>query len=225
MPQTLDRLPRSRIHTISPSIHICKVPMSSTTSELSVIMFPHPTLRYPSKAIQRVDSQLKSVVDDMFRLMYEHKGVGLAANQVDLPIRLFVANPTGRPDEGEPMVFINPVISRGKGIEEAEEGCLSLPGINANIKRNKSIHVNAYDIKGNEINQMFDGFVARIIQHETDHLDGVLIIDRLGDTVIRSYEQELETLQSDYESRQRTGSLPNDEQILARRMEWEKRYC
>ena len=199
--------------------------MSSITSDFSVITFPHPTLRYPSKPIQRVDKQLKLIVDEMFRLMYEHKGVGLAANQVDLPIRLFVANPTGRSDEGEPLVFINPVISRGKGIEEFEEGCLSLPGINANIKRNKSIHVNAYDINGNEINQLFDGFVARIIQHETDHLDGVLIIDRLGDAVLRSFEKELDTLQSDYSSRQRTGSLPSDEDMLARRLDWEKRYC
>ena len=199
--------------------------MTNSPSDLSVITFPHPTLRYPSKPVQRVDANLKAVVERMFELMYAHRGVGLAANQVDLPVRLFVANPTGNPDEGTPLVFINPVISRGKGTEESEEGCLSLPGIHANIKRNKTIHVNAYDISGNEINQVFDGFIARIIQHETDHLDGVLIIDRLADQVVKSYENELGMLAADYESRQRLGSLPSDDEIRARRLEWESRYC
>ncbi len=99
--------------------------------------------------------------------MYEHRGVGLAANQVNLPFRLFVANEMGNPDEGEELVFINPVISRGKGIDESEEGCLSIPGVNRQVKRNKSIHVNAYSLDGKEINQTVEGFLAKIIQHET----------------------------------------------------------
>ena len=161
----------------------------------------------------------------MFRLMYEHRGVGLAANQVDLPIRLFVANEAGDKEEGEELVFINPVVSRGKGVHEAEEGCLSLPGIHGQVKRNKSIHINAYDLNGNEINQMVDGFLARIIQHETDHLDGVLFIDRLAEGAIKSLSNDLGNLEIDFRSKQRVGGRPSDEELLARLSSWEDKYC
>jgi hypothetical protein len=80
-------------------------------------------------------------------------------------------------------------------------------------------------MSGNEINQVFDGFISRIIQHETDHLDGVLIIDRLADQVVKSYENELDMLAADFESRQRLGSLPSDDEIRDRRLDWETRYC
>ena len=157
--------------------------------------------------------------------MYEHRGVGLAANQVNLPFRLFVANEMGNPDEGEELVFINPVISRGKGIDESEEGCLSIPGVNRLVKRNKSIHVNAYSLDGKEINQTVEGFLAKIIQHETDHLDGVLFIDRLGDGVLRSVETELSNLELDFRSKQRVGGLPSDEDLIRSLGEWEEKYC
>lgn len=192
---------------------------------MEVILFPHPTLRYKSKPIRRVDKALNDIVREMFRLMYEHRGVGLAANQVNLPFRLFVANEMGNPDEGEELVFINPVISRGKGIDESEEGCLSIPGVNRLVKRNKSIHVNAYSLDGKEINQTVEGFLAKIIQHETDHLDGVLFIDRLGDGVLRSVETELSNLELDFRSKQRVGGLPSDEDLIRSLGEWEEKYC
>ncbi|MFO0924980.1 MAG: peptide deformylase [Pirellulales bacterium] len=192
---------------------------------MEVILFPHPTLRYKSKPIRRVDKALNDIVREMFRLMYEHRGVGLAANQVNLPFRLFVANEMGNPDEGEELVFINPVISRGKGIDESEEGCLSIPGVNRQVKRNKSIHVNAYSLDGKEINQTVEGFLAKIIQHETDHLDGVLFIDRLGDGVLRSIETELSNLEIDFRSKQRVGGLPSDEDLIRSLGEWEEKYC
>ncbi len=75
---------------------------------LSIVHYPHPTLRYRSKTIRRVDKELKAIVAEMFELMYEHNGVGLAANQVDLPLRIFVANPAGKRGEGEELVCINP---------------------------------------------------------------------------------------------------------------------
>ncbi len=136
-----------------------------------------------------------------------------------------MVNETGSPDEGQPLVFINPVISKGKGIEEAEEGCLSLPGIHADVKRNRSIHINAYDLQGREINQTVDGFLARIIQHETDHLDGVLFLDRLSNEVIRTLEYDLSNLDIDFRSKQRVGGISGDEELVAKGIEWEKRYC
>ncbi len=121
-------------------------------AKLQLVTFPHPVLRHKSKPIVRVDAELHDLVNQMFEIMYDFRGVGLAANQVALPIRLFVANPSGdRQEKEQEMVFINPVINKPKGTVEAEEGCLSLPGLNANVFRSKSLEVNAYDLQGNEI--------------------------------------------------------------------------
>jgi peptide deformylase len=193
--------------------------------DLRLAIHPHPILRYRAKSIARVDKELKGLIAQMFELMYHHQGVGLAASQVELPLRIFVCNPTGHRDEGPELVFINPVLSKPRGIEEQEEGCLSLPGIRAQVKRSKSIWVNGYNAVGQEINQEFSGFLARIIQHETDHLDGVLFLDRLLPERRKDLDTAVETLMEDHLSRQRTGSTPDDSQLMARVPEWEQRYC
>jgi peptide deformylase len=194
-------------------------------ADIELVIHPHPVLRHRSKSIARVDKQLKDIVQEMFRIMYAARGVGLAANQVAMPVRLFVCNPTGVREEGPELVFINPVVSKQKGIDEAEEGCLSLPGVNANVKRSKSLWINAYDLSGKEIDREVTGFLARIIQHETDHLDGVLFVDRLSPESARAVEPAIETLQEDFSSRQRTGSLESDEIMMERSLDWERKYC
>lgn len=194
-------------------------------SPLQLITYPHPTLRHRSKPILRVDSQLKELVEQMFEVMYEFRGVGLAANQVNLPIRLFIANPSGDREEGPELVFINPVINKAKGATEAEEGCLSLPGINAHVKRNKSLQINAYDLSGNEIKADVDGFLGRIVQHEIDHLDGVLFIDRLSDELRRPISEQIEAFETAFENMQKSGTVAQTEAIQAQLMEWEKKYC
>lgn len=202
--------------------------MSAETLEpaaISIITYPHPTLRYEAKPIRRVDARLKKMVARMFELMYEHRGVGLAATQVDLPFRVFVMNAAGQQGDGEEVVMINPVISKPKGNEEAEEGCLSLPNVHGNVVRSKSIHVNAFDLSGNEINQELSGFDARIVQHETDHLDGTLFIDRLKEGAVTEVAGELEAMVTDFRSRQRTGALPEDAILIERLGEWESSYC
>jgi peptide deformylase len=199
--------------------------IASEIQKLSIVSFPHPALRYPAKPVRRVDAHLRSIVQRMFDLMYEHRGVGLAATQVDLPIRLFVFNPTGNRDEGTEQVFINPVVSRPRGNEEAEEGCLSLPGIYGNVVRAKTVRVNAYDLSGQETDRDFSGFEARIIQHETDHLNGVLFIDRMVEGAVREKDEEIDALVTEFESKQRTGSLPPGPKILQRLAELETRYC
>ena len=123
---------------------------------------------------------MRKIIAEMFELMYEHEGVGLAANQVDLPYRLFVANPEGDPDAKElEGVFINPVISGGRGLDTDEEGCLSIPGIRAPVTRNTTIKIQGYDLNGNDISGEVEGFLARVIQHETDHVNGILFTHRV----------------------------------------------
>jgi peptide deformylase len=195
-------------------------------SKLQLATYPHPILRHRSKPIQRVDAQFKDLIEQMFEIMYEFKGVGLAANQVNLPIRVFIANPTGDPvEKDQEMVFINPVINKPKGSVESEEGCLSLPGINAPVKRSKSLHVNAYDLSGNEIAGEVDGFLARIIQHEIDHLDGMLFIDRLADETLRPLIEDIAKLERRFDEGRELKQIPSDEELAVERAQWESKYC
>jgi peptide deformylase len=172
-----------------------------------------------------VDAELRQIVRSMFNLMYENKGIGLAANQVDLPLRLFVVNLKSDPQEGEEMVFLNPVISFPKGSEEAEEGCLSLPGLYGNVIRPKQVRINAYTLEGNEVDMVVSDLLSRCVQHELDHLDGVLFPDRMSPAARTDLAAELDEFEADFSSRRSTGSVPSDEQITARLAEWEKKYC
>ena len=185
---------------------------------LSIIQYPHPTLRHVSKPLKRVDAELRLIIAQMFELMYQHEGVGLAANQIDLPYRVFVMNPDGDPAKKDlERVYINPVLSGGKGSAVREEGCLSIPDIRADVVRNATIRIQAFDLSGNEIDEQLEDFPARIVQHETDHLDGVLFIDRLSPTQIAEFRDELEDFELVYQSRQASGELPDDA-VLARRV-------
>lgn len=192
---------------------------------LQIIPYPHPTLRHKSKPIKRVDKALKEIVAEMFDLMYEARGVGLAANQVDLPLRLFVANPSGTRGDGEELVIINPEFQRPKGSHSAEEGCLSLPGLYGTVTRPKEISLSAYDISGNAIERPVDGFLARVMLHENDHLDGVLFFDRIPDGATGELREPLEELIVEFRSRQESGSIPPDDELIARLAEWEQRYA
>lgn len=198
--------------------------MKSTT-DLSIILHPHPTLRYQTRPLRRFDARLKEVIGRMFELMYEHRGVGLAATQVGLPLRLFVMNSTGRKGEGQEVTMINPVISRPRANEIGEEGCLSLPNIHGNVIRAKTIRVNAFTLNGEEINQDFSGYEARIIQHETDHLDGKMFIDRLKEDDLAEKIDELDSLKSFFESQQRAGVIADNAALQAELLEWERLYC
>ena len=190
---------------------------------LQVIQYPHPTLRHRSKPLKRVDAEFRKIVDEMIELMYEHEGVGLAANQVDLPYRLFVANEKGDSDAKEfEQVFLNPVLSSGQGQDEDEEGCLSIPGIRAPVVRNAKIKIQAYDLAGNEISRQVNGLMARIVQHETDHLDGTLFIDRLGPAAALTFRDQLEEFELAFQSKLDTNELPDAEKMAGRLRELER---
>ncbi len=188
---------------------------------LQIVKYPHPTLRHKSKPLRRVDGEVKEIVDEMFDLMYRQNGVGLAANQVDLPYRLFIVNIEADPQKGEGVVFINPVISRRSGTIEAEEGCLSFPEIYAPVKRSDKIVISAYNLAGKEVDYRLDGFFARAVQHEYDHLDGILFIDRLSPSAMLSVKQELTDQELEFQGSRERGAIPADPQIAARLAELE----
>ena len=192
---------------------------------LSIVQYPHPTLRWKAKPIKRVDVQLRNTVRRMFELMYESRGVGLAANQVDLPLRLFICNPAADPNEGQELVFINPIISHPKGLAEADEGCLSFPDLYGPVTRPKRIHVQAYGIDGKEITADLDGLMGRIVQHETDHLDGVLFVDRMTVTGRMAIADDLEEFEIQHRQLVESGRIPDESDIEARLQQWEERYC
>jgi peptide deformylase len=175
--------------------------------------------------VARIDRELKAIVGRMFDLMYAAKGIGLAANQVNLPLQLFVLNLAGSREEGEELVFINPVISSHKGICEAEEGCLSLPGINARVVRPEHVRITAYDLASNPIDLNVDGLFARAVQHEFDHLQGVLFIDRVSESIKKQLAAELEDFELDFKSKQSTGTIPERPALLAEIRELEAKYC
>ncbi len=152
--------------------------MPVDVNQLGIVLYPDPVLRATAQPVQAVTEEVCQVAARMLRLMHDAPGVGLAAPQVGLSWRLFVANATGHPEDDH--VFINPVISPvGRHTAEHEEGCLSLPDVKAVIHRPRTVTIQAVDLKGHAITMTSDGLAARIWQHEFDHLDGVLIIDRM----------------------------------------------
>jgi len=190
---------------------------------VKIVHYPHPTLRHISKPLKRVDKELHGYVREMFDLMYEARGIGLAANQVDLPYRLFVINLESDPDQPEQeFVFLNPVITSRKGMAEAEEGCLSIPGLYADVKRPERVTLNAYNLAGEELNLELDGLFARAVQHEIDHLDGVLFIDRLSPTTEMDVREALLDFEDQFVSQRERGEIPDDAAIAQRLSELEQ---
>ena len=189
---------------------------------MQIIKYPHPTLRHVSKPLRRVDGELKKMVGRMFELMYEHDGIGLAANQVDLPYRMLVVNVSGDAKlKDEEHVFINPVITRRKGSEEGREGCLSFPEVFAPVIRSEKIELNAFSLQGEELTYELDGLYARAVQHETDHLDGALFIDRMSEANRLAIRDDLEALEREFEADRQRGRIADDAEIAARLAELE----
>jgi peptide deformylase len=184
---------------------------------LEIVKYPHPALRYASRPIEQIDDALRSTVRAMFELMYEARGIGLAANQVALPFRFFVLNLTAdREQKDQEQVFINPEIVKRHSSTEDEEGCLSLPGLYAKVRRPRRIRVRAYDLEGNLVEQDLGDLFGRAVQHETDHLDGKLFIDYLDPPVIRAAEDKIREFERAYIQSQREGEIPPDEELLRR---------
>ena len=147
-------------------------------AKLSILEFPDPRLRTVAKPVEKVDADLSRLIDDMFETMYAAPGIGLAATQVDVHRRLLVLDVSE--DNSRPMVFINPEILSAEGHQVYQEGCLSVPGIYADVTRANNVRVRALDRNGAEFELAADGLLAVCIQHEMDHLAGKVFVDYLS---------------------------------------------
>lgn len=145
---------------------------------LKIRKYPDPVLRKKAAAVKEVTDAERRLVEEMIETMKASDGVGLAANQVGVPKRVFVFNPS--PEGWRADAMINPVILKRRGSECKEEGCLSLPGVNGVVRRSTYIVVEGLDIKGKPVCYEAKGLLARVFQHEIDHLDGIVFIDRLN---------------------------------------------
>ena len=143
-----------------------------------ILVVPHPVLKQVSKPVDVVDDELRALMDDMLETMYEAPGIGLAASQVDVHRRFMVIDVSE--DRSQPRVFVNPQISARDGEQVYQEGCLSVPGIFADVTRSNTITVDALDRHGAPFELQADGLLAVCIQHEMDHLEGKLFVDYLS---------------------------------------------
>ncbi len=156
---------------------------------LKILEFPDKRLRRVSEAITIFDQGIKTLSANMLVTMYEERGIGLAAPQVNKPIRLIVMDISEEKDQ--PMVFVNPVVGSYKGRIESNEGCLSVPDIKTDIKRHQTIRLDAQDLEGNAISLDADGLFSICIQHEIDHLNGKLFIDYISDIKLQRLRKKI----------------------------------
>jgi peptide deformylase len=181
---------------------------------LHIVKYPHPALRYASRPVEKIDDGLRAVVREMFTLMYEARGVGLAANQVGLPFRFFIINVTADAEQkDQELVFINPEIVKRHSWDDDEEGCLSLPGLYSKVRRPKKVRVRAFNLEGEQVEVESDDLFGRALQHETDHLDGKLFIDYLGPLGRHGVKGKLKEFENEFRQAQAAGTYPSDEAI------------
>lgn len=156
-------------------------------SILPICVLGDPVLREPTRPVERFDATLRRLVEDMYETMYDAPGVGLAANQVGLSARFFVYDDR----DGHRGFVANPELTELEGSESLEEGCLSIPGPFHPTARATSLRLRGQDVDGSAIDVRAEGYLARIFQHETDHLDGLLYIDRIDDDGRREVLRQL----------------------------------
>jgi peptide deformylase len=164
---------------------------------LNVIRYPDPRLREDCTPIETIDESVRALAERMLEIMVDSRGVGLAAPQVGVTVRLLLAMPD--PDGDDLLALINPRIIREDGWDEQEEGCLSFPDIYCKVKRRKLIVVEALDINGNPIRLELEDFAARVVLHEMDHLDGRLLVDRMSQIAKIANRKSLKRLEAAFE--------------------------
>lgn len=147
-------------------------------AKLEILHYPDPRLRNHAKPVKNVDEGVRRLVDNMLETMYDAPGIGLAATQVNVARRVIVIDVSE--DKSAPFVFINPELTPAGEVVEAEEGCLSVPGIYETVNRPERVHVRALDRNGEAFEMDAEGLLAVCVQHEVDHLDGKLFVDYLS---------------------------------------------
>lgn len=149
---------------------------------LEILSYPDPRLRQISRPVDEITPEIRELAANMLETMYQAKGVGLAAPQIGKNMRLIVMDAAQNDDKNEPRVLVNPVLElSGEEVTSELEGCLSVPmNFRADVQRSSVVRVRARDLDGNEIDEVLEGFPAIVVQHEVDHLDGKLFIDRMS---------------------------------------------
>lgn len=165
---------------------------------LRILLYPNPALRRICRPVESFDDQLKTLANRMIALMREQRGVGLAAPQLGVLIRLFICNSTGEPHDDR--IWVNPVPVEMEGAAEAEEGCLSIPGINVIKRRATRVVIEAQDIDGKTVRTEATDLLARIWQHEIEHLDGRLVIDDMSEADELTNRRIIKQLETDHAS-------------------------
>ncbi|MBN1914538.1 MAG: peptide deformylase [Parachlamydiales bacterium] len=172
----------------------------------SLVYYGNPLLRKKCHKIEKITDEIIDFARDLVQTMDASNGVGLAANQVGKLVKMFAVRPLVQDNEGNTAlgpaeVYINPVLSHpSEETEMLSEGCLSFPGLHYFIERPKSIHIEALDLDGKTVSKTVEGFYAREIMHENDHLNGVLFIDRLDKKTRKEIERELRMIKNKYRS-------------------------
>jgi peptide deformylase len=181
---------------------------------MKIVQYPHPALRHACKPLTAIDAKVRKAAEEMLEAMYDANGLGLAAPQVALPYRLIVLNLTGdRNQRDQEGAYVNPVILERKGTVEDEEGCLSFPGLYAKVRRAKSVKVQAYNLNGESVEIAVTDLAARAWQHEIDHLDGILFIDKMGTIAKLASRGSLKEFEREYRRSQERGELPADAEL------------
>jgi len=176
---------------------------------MKIVPYPHPSLRTKAEPITMIDQELHVLAGQMLELMYKHEGLGLASPQVAVGRRMIVMNFAGDANEKDKEhVAINPVILETKGAVEDREGCLSFPGLYAKVRRFQKVRVQAYNLRGELYEMTCTDLAARIWQHEIDHLDAALFIDKLGLLARRTTKKAIEEFQRDFQKALDKGEYP-----------------
>ncbi len=167
---------------------------------LKMVYYPDPRLREVSTPVGREHlKELTAGLPEMFEVMYKHRGIGLAGPQVGIQQRILLANISGdRTRKEEERVFLNPVIVSKSGAMNEDEGCLSLPGLSAKIRRSALLKVSYYDLSGQMWEMEAEGLYSKLFQHEIDHLDGVLMIDKMSAADLKQLKPLLDELEEDF---------------------------
>ena len=177
------------------------VEISEDLGGLSIVKYPDPVLRKVCAEVAEFSDGLGRLAERMLELMRQAQGIGLAAPQVGFPVRMFVYNVTG--EEGDDGVWVNPKVVEGEGAEVADEGCLSLPQVLVPKRRAVRVVVEGFGLDGSGRRMEAEGLLARVWQHEADHLDGVLIIDAMPESAELANRRILRQLEEDFAAAKR----------------------
>lgn len=161
-------------------------------SVLDIILFPDKRLRKKCIKVKKIDKKILQLLDDMAETMYDAPGVGLAASQLGENIRVIVVDITSKEEDSELIELINPVIVESKGSQLGEEGCLSVPGLAGKVKRGLNVKIEGLDRDGESITLDASGLFSRVLQHEIDHLDGILFFDRMSKLKRELFKKKVE---------------------------------